>query len=349
MNKVLLFLAFLFCSNYSWGQIGGDNVYEFLNFSSAARITGLGGNLITIKDDDVSLAQANPALLNSSMHQAISFNHNFHLAGIQHGFVNYGHEIKAWKINVHGGIQYTSYGDFVGTNEFGNVTGNFKASEYAITMGASHQLYENLSIGANVKVISSQLEAYHSVGIATDLAAFYQDSSKSFSATLVVRNLGTQLSTYEEGRQESLPLDLQFGISKKLKYLPFRFSIIAHNLQRWNILYDDPNQEETTLLFGDDQSNSERSNTSIFFDNLFRHFIFNGEFLFGKTENFRLRVGYNHFRRKELSVENFRSLSGFSLGLGFKINRFRIDYGRSFYHIAGGVNHFSISTNLQSF
>ena len=349
MNKALLFLCSLFFPFLVLGQVGGDNIYEFLNLSSSARVTGLGGNLITIKDDDIALALANPSVLNPSMHQAISFNHNFHLAGIQHGFVNYGHQIKAWKINMHGGVQYTSYGKFKATNEQGNITGNFKAAEYAIILGAAHQLYENLSVGANLKFISSQFEGYNSTGFATDLAAFYQDSSKSFSATLVVKNLGLQLSAYEGSNKEKLPLDLQFGISKKLKYLPFRFSIIAHNIQRWNILYDDPNKEETTLLFGDEQGNAERSKTSIFFDNLFRHFIFNGEFLFGRKENFRLRIGYSHFQRKELSVENFRSLAGFSLGVGFKVNRFRIDYGRSFYHIAGGVNHFSISTNLREF
>ena len=59
-----------------------------------------------------------------------------------------------------------------------------------------------------------------------------------------------------------------------------------------------------------------------FFDNFFRHFVFNGEFLFGKTESFRLRLGYNHLRRKELSLENQFSLSGFSFGVGFKVSKF---------------------------
>ena len=66
-------------------------------------------------------------------------------------------------------------------------------------------------------------------------------------------------------------------------------------------------------------------------------------------ENFRLRVGYNHFMRKELSVDNFGSLAGFSLGGGIKVNRFRIDYGHTTFHLGGGLNQFSISTNLQEF
>ncbi|MEK7257168.1 MAG: hypothetical protein AAB316_20600, partial [Bacteroidota bacterium] len=84
-------------------------------------------------------------------------------------------------------------------------------------------------------------------------------------------------------------------------------------------------------------------------DNLARHLIFNGEFLMGKKENFRLRFGYNPLRKKELSVRNLRSLAGFSMGIGLKINRFRVEFGRSFVHLGAGANHFSISTNLKEF
>ncbi|HRJ16459.1 MAG TPA: hypothetical protein PLI34_15780, partial [Saprospiraceae bacterium] len=88
---------------------------------------------------------------------------------------------------------------------------------------------------------------------------------------------------------------------------------------------------------------------SLFVDNLFRHFIFNGELLIGQRESLRLRFGYNHFMRQELSVNNYRSLSGFTFGAGIRISRFRLDYGRNNYHLAGGMNHLSISTNLREF
>ena len=107
-------------------------------------------------------------------------------------------------------------------------------------------------------------------------------------------------------------------------------------------------REDNSILIGGGEP-EERSQFSINVDNFFRHLVFGGEFLFGKKDNFRVRVGYSHFQRKELSVSGFRSLAGFSFGLGLKISKFRIDYGRAFYHIAGGLNHFSISTNLQEF
>ncbi|MCP3931364.1 MAG: type IX secretion system protein PorQ [Bacteroidetes bacterium] len=344
MNKtiLILFSLFLMTENIE-GQIGGDNIYEFLNLSSSARVTAMGGNLITVRDDDVNLAFANPALLNPGMHQQLSFNHNFHLSDIQAGYATFGQYVAPWKTTFHGGVKYINYGSFDAFDEYEQDLGSFKAAEYAITIGAGREVYERLFIGANVKFISSQFESYHSTGLSGDIAAMYFDTSSNLGLTILFKNIGTQLSTYREGNDEPLPFEMQIGFSKKLKHLPFRFSVIYHHLDRWNILYEDPSTQETGFFIGQEQNEDNR------IDNFFRHFIFNGEFLLGEKENFRLRFGYNHFQRQELSIQSYRSLAGFSFGVGLKVNRFRIDYGHAFYHLAGGLNHFSISTNLNEF
>ncbi|MFN5885727.1 MAG: hypothetical protein ACK445_10335, partial [Bacteroidota bacterium] len=43
--------------------------------------------------------------------------------------------------------------------------------------------------------------------------------------------LGTQIKTYRAGNNETLPFNLQVGVSKKFAHAPFRFSLVAHNLQ----------------------------------------------------------------------------------------------------------------------
>ncbi len=344
----LSFFTFLFFStSLLLAQVGGDNVYEFLNLSPSARVTALGGNLITVNDDDIALAYANPAALNPQMHQQLSFNYNFHFAGIGHGFAGFGQHLEKWGTTFLGGIQYINYGDFNAADERGNLMGTFKASEYALTIGVGKELYERLSVGANLKFVSSQLETYNSIGLVGDLAAMFHDTASLFNATLLFKNIGTQFTTYTDGNAEPIPFEIQLGISKRLKYLPLRFSIIGHNLQRWNILYDDPNAVDEVFIIGDTTPSENRFGMGV--DNFFRHLIFNIELLFGKRENFRLRLGYNHFRRQELAVRNLRSFGGFSFGLGLKIKRFRIEYGRGLYHIAGGVNHLSIATNLKEF
>jgi len=349
MTKSLLtfFCGILTITLFAQAPIGGKNVYEFLNLSPSARVTALGGNLITVKDDDVALAFQNPSALNPSSSTQISFNNNFYVGGISNGYVAYGQYAKKLDISFHGGLEYITYGEFDAADEYGNITGTFKAAEYAFVAGASKQLYEKLSVGANLKFITSQFEAYNSVGMVADLGAFYQDTSGTFSLSLVLRNVGAQFSKYGEN-WEKVPFDLQIGLSKRLKHLPLRFSVIYHNLQRWNILYDDPNSEEAPSFLGDPDQSSENS-FNMFVDNFFRHLIFNAEFLLGKKENFRLRFGYDHFHKKEFSIDNYRSMSGFSLGFGFKINRFRIDYGYKFYSFAGGLNHIGIATSINEF
>jgi len=143
--------------------------------------------------------------------------------------------------------------------------------------------------------------------------------------------------------RKPLPFDLQLGFSKKLEHLPFRFSIIGHHLQEPYIRYDDPETDITTGIFGDQTFKSSFSKN---IDNFFRHIIFNGEFLIGKNENVRLRVGYDHLRNQELKTQTFTTLGGFSFGAGFNIKKIKIDYGVAKYHLAGSVNHISIRYDI---
>jgi hypothetical protein len=341
-------VLFLFVTYCAFGQFGGKEIFTFLNTPASARTTALGGYQIGVFDSDQNLALNNPAQLNEEMHQSLSFNHHFHYSGIQNGFASYAHHAKKINLTVHGGIQYINYGDFVLADDRGNVEGEFKASELALVVGGGRKINERMHVGANLKFVTSNLESYNSTGLVVDLGGTYQNADGSAIFSIVLKNMGGQLSTYYEGGEnEPVPFDLQFGISKRLKYLPFRFSVIAHNMHRWNLLYDSPISTEQATLIGEEQN--EPSAFSERVDNFFRHLVFNGEFLLGKAENFQLRFGYNHRRKKEMSVPNARSLAGFSMGFGFKVSHFKLDYGMGIHHIVGSVKHIGISTNLSRF
>lgn len=348
MNNIrnILLILFLFLHiQLSFAQIGGKNAFEFLNLPTSPRLTAMGGHLISVMDEDVSLTLSNPAALNEKMHNRLAFAHNFHFAGIQNGYVGYGRQLKKWDFNTHVGIQYINYGDFTYADQLGNKQDQFSVRETAFIVGASKKIAERLTAGANLKTIFSNPENYASFGMAADLGINYQNDSSNLVVAFVIKNIGYELTTYT-GTRFGMPLDIQIGISKKLRYLPFRFSVIAHQLHRANARYDDPSKESETDIFGEPIKKSAFS-TSV--DNLFRHLIFNGEFLLGKNQNLRLRAGYNHMRRKELSITTFRSLSGFSFGFGVKVNAFKLDYGVGYHHLAGATNHIGISTDLGSF
>ncbi|MBK8389834.1 MAG: type IX secretion system protein PorQ [Saprospiraceae bacterium] len=327
------------------GQIGGKNNFEFLSLPASARLTGLGGSLITIVDSDINLAMASPALLNEKMNGSIAFNHNFNFDGINNGHLAYGRKIEKWGINTQAAISYANYGEFIAADETGVQTGTFKANELAFTLGASKVLNEKITVGSNLKMAFSNLESYKASALLMDLGMVYSTQEGRVNIAAVIQNLGTELTTYN-GTRYGLPLNIQIGLSNKLKHMPLRFSVIFHQLQQWSIRYDDPNNRDNVDLLGQQIESSALSQAV---DNFFRHTIFNGEFLLGKNEGFVLRAGYNHLRRKELQISQFRSLGGFSLGVGLKIKQFRIDYGVGYFHLAGGTNHLSIATNLNNF
>jgi len=350
MRFLFILLCFFLVSTPALiGQNGGRSVFPVLQFAPSARVTGLGGTLITVSDGDLSLAAINPALLDSQMHQALTFNHRFHPGGIGYSHFAYSHHTQRSGMTWQFGIQHAGYGEFEGLDEFQNPLGPVNASETALYFGMSTPLYERLTIGANLRVVNSVMGSYTSWGLAGDVGAWYHSDEDRLSIGLVFRNAGTQLTTYVPGNRESMPLDIQLGLSQRLKYLPFRFSVTATNLQRWNLVFDNPNAVENTPLFGDEEDPSGQSAFGRQVDNFFRHLIFSGEFLFGQNENLRLRVAYNHLRRQELTVRDLRSLTGFSLGFGIKLARFRVGFGHEFFHLAGGATHFTFSTSFREF
>ena len=345
MKQLTLIALFVIWLQGVVAQIGGKDTYEFLNLPASSRITALGGHLISVQDEDVTLALSNPAALNDKMHNRISFSHNFHFADIQNGYVGYGRKVSKWGLNTHVGVQYISYGDFTYADILGQQNGTFTARESAFVLGASKKIAERITLGANLKGVFSSMESYSSTGIVADLGLNYAKDSSGLIITFLVKNIGAELSTYA-GTRYGTPLDVQIGISKKLKYLPFRISIIGHQLHKANVRYDDPANIGQTDIFGEEVKVNKFSQSV---DNVFRHIIINGEFLLGRNENLRLRAGYNHLRRKELSLTTYRSLAGFSLGFGIKVNAFKLDYGVGYHHIAGATNHVTISTDLGKF
>ncbi|MEO7174716.1 MAG: type IX secretion system protein PorQ [Saprospiraceae bacterium] len=346
-NSTLLTLFCLFAvlgSNFA--QSGGKQIFSFLNLPTSARLGGLGGYQVALQDDDITLAAFNPAALNQRMDQQMAFTYNAHLAKTKQGYAAYGQYSSKLKMTFHAGIQFMQYGSIPATDEFGEVYGSFKPAEWALHLGAAKSIGEKLTVGANLRFVQSNFEAYKASGLLADIGAVYS-FSQGFTGGLVVRNVGEVLSNYTDGNSENTPIDIQLGISKKLNHLPFRFGIVAHQLQRWDVSYDDPIPDDDIQFL--DESSKGPSDFGKFTNTFFKHFIINGEFLLGKNEGFRLRFAYNHLRHSELKVPQLRGLGGFSLGTGIKISKFNFDYGISFYHPAGAMHQFTLATNLHRF
>jgi hypothetical protein len=345
MHKfLLLFVIFLMAYIGLEAQAGGRGSFRFLHLPMSARTTALGGLHVSSAHNDASIAAMNPALLDADMHSRLSFNHQFYFAGVQHGYFSYAHHHARTNMTFHTGFQFVSYGELRQFDEFEQDFGTFKAGEYAWYIGASKTIYERLRVGLNVKMINSAIENYSSFGIGTDLAALYHVEEDRLQIGFVISNLGAVLSRYNKDIRQHMPYDVRLGLTKRLPKAPFSVSVTAHHLHRWNLLYENPELDNNNLF-----EPRETKKRFDWLENTFRHLNFATEIFIGKKENFIIRVGYNHMRRRDMTVQGFRSIAGVSGGFGLRIKKFTIDYGFGTYHLAGSAHHFSISTNLSSF
>lgn len=328
-------------------QFGGENIFSFLYLSPSASLTALGENSVAHEALDPSYAWFNPAALNEKYsHQSISFQHQFLFQGIQNGYAGYAHHFKKISSTFHAGIKYADYGEFDETDELGNAFGVFSANELSAVIGVSHLVNERIRVGLNTKFIGSYLGSYSSTGIAFDLGGQYFDEEKKLVIGVAIQNTGFQLSSYTPDYRGKMPVNLAVGVTKQLEHVPFRIGILAHSLHNPDMRYVSP-YSFTQSLFGEPENTG--SPAGKFIDNVFRHLIISGEFLFGQNENFNIRLAYNHLRKKEMQVLDYRSLSGFSGGIGVRMNRLKFDYSYSVYHLAGGTHHLGITTNIKNF
>ena len=342
MIRALVITVFLWLFGQAgMAQKGGESTYSFLGLTNSARVAALGGEVVSIADDDLNLAFHNPALLSAGMHSHLSLNYVNYFAGVNYGYASYSHSAGTLG-NFAAGMHYVNYGIFDRTDELGVSHGTFRASEYALNLIYSRSFLDSaLTAGVNVKPIFSSLEQYTSFGLAMDLGVTYYLSGSLTTFGLVLKNVGLQLTSYS-GTREALPFEIQAGVTQGLAHAPFRFTVTFQHLERWDLSYT---QEDESLSFT--ESVQQSSGFDSFADNLMRHVVLGTEFLLGK--NFHIDLGYNYKRRKEMQVNSSPGMVGFSLGFGFRVSKFHMAFGRSSYHLAGGTSHFSLTTNLSEF
>jgi hypothetical protein len=195
-----------------------------------------------------------------------------------------------------------------------------------------------IHFGTSAKLISSNLERYNSLGGAIDIGALFIDESNDVNWALVVRNIGTQFTTYS-GLQEKLPLEIIFGVSQQVENVPIRWHLTLENLQQWNIAFSNPARAVGSI---DGGSTPEKVSG---INNALRHVILGVE-LFPK-KSFNLRIGYNFRRGEELSIIEQRTFAGISLGFGLKFNNLKFNYSYSRYTLAGNTSLFGLTINFQ--
>ncbi|MFT4660130.1 MAG: hypothetical protein ACI8XB_000388 [Patiriisocius sp.] len=343
MRKLFAVTFLLLLALPSIAQYGGTAGYQFINLPNSARNAALGGRIISIMDNDLNLALSMPAMLDSTDHDQVVFNYTGYLSDINYGTVGYAKYIPE-VATFAASLQYISYGEIAETDVSGQEIGSLSSGEYMLSLGAGRQLDEAFSVGSNVKVILSNLAEYNASAVALDLSGAYRSKDTFFSAGLLVRNIGFNISNYTENGDLSVPFGIDLGLTRKLAKSPLRFSVNFENLQKWDLTFTDPaDLNQVDPLTGQVIELPEESTL----EKGMRHVILGSEFIL--SENFHLRFGYNFRRRAELRLEQKPATSGISWGLGLRISKFKLNYGRATYNQAGSTNHISMTVRLSDF
>ena len=322
-----------------YAQLGGESTYQFLNLVSSPRQAALGGKVITNFDYDVVGGLYNPAAINVEMDNQLALNYSSYLGGISYGTAAYAYTWDRHVQTFHIGMTYINYGTFDGYDQSGNSTGTFTGNEAALSFGCAYQVRcSDFCLGANGKIITSSLEQYSSIGGAVDIAAMYINERLDFHAALVVRNLGTQFTTYA-GMQEKLPLEINFGMSQTLENVPIRWHLTFENLQQWPIGESNPARATTDL---DGNQTQEKVG---FLNETLRHTIIGAELF--PDRGFSIRAGYNFRRAEELRIVDQRNFSGLSFGIGIKLNKMRFSYSHARYSGASNTSFFGLQIDLR--
>ena len=312
----------------------GKSSFDVLNLPVSSHINALGGNNISVVEEDVTVIYHNPALLGQEMDKLAAVNYMRYVAGINLGGASYAQAVRrhgAWAV----GLQYAGYGKMQQADATGVITGTFAPKDLVVSGLYSHDITNSLRGGIHAKLLYSSYESYSAVAMFFDLGINYYNVNRNLSLSLVLKNLGGQLKKYDT-QSIVMPWDIQLGVSKTLRHAPFRFSMTVQHLTKWHLPFEKIDHDTGELIVKDN-----------FASNLFRHLVFGIDYI--PNRNFYLALGYDYKRKGDMAVAGRRVLSGFTAGAGVRVKMFGIDISMAQHHANGFTFMANFTMNISQF
>lgn len=293
--------------------------YSFLDIPVSSHAYTLGGVNTAVIDNDIMLADQNPALIGPEIGIQAAAAYMHYMGDGNFGGVKFGMaagERGAWAV----GIRYLNYGAFDGYLPDGTSTGSFTPADIVFEGTYSHDITDRLRGGISYRMIYSNYEQFSAFAMAVDLGINYYNEEKDLSLSAVLTNMGGQVKRFDSVYNR-LPFDLRLGYMQTLGNSPFQISINAWNLTRWKLPY---------YLHDKNDPDKRQEQKSGFFSDLFRHLVFGLQY--APSEKFHIGVGYNYKTRTDMSSYQRNFLSGFSLGAGLRISSFGVGVSYAMPH-----------------
>lgn len=292
-----------------------QTAYNFLRLPVSAHAAALGGDNITIDDDDASLIFHNPSLINNASDNSINLNFMTYMEGARTAsaaYVRRAGDRATWGAAA----QFMDYGSMKETDYTGEVLGDFSAKDIAVSGTLAYALSSTVAGGITARIISSHIAGYSSLGVGVDLGLNYFNDESLWSLSAVAKNLGGQVKAYDD-EFSRIPLDLQIGVSKRLQGSPLRLSGTLTRLNDWS-------------------------------DGLGRHLTIGADLIL--SQSIYLAAGYNFRRKHQMAISDDEGTSahgaGLSLGAGLQLERFKLHMAYARYHVSASSLLASISYSL---
>ena len=280
-----------------------QTAYNFLRLPVSAHAAALGGDNITLIEDDASLIFSNPALLSSVSDKTIALNYMNYMKGANTASASFNRNIKE-RASVGISGQFLDYGKMKETTQEGQVIGEFSAKDIALAGYFSYMLSDKIAGGITAKFITSYLGDYNSIAMGVDLGVNYYNGDRGWSVSMVVKNLGGQLKAYED-HYDHMPIDVQVGVTKRFTHTPFRVSATLIDLNHWNYRF-------------------------------INHAVVGLDALL--SDQIWIGAGYNFRRADEMKINSgdgeSSHMAGLSFGAGLNMDRFKINLAYGKYHVS---------------
>lgn len=293
----------------------GATAYAFVQVPASAHAAALGGENITIIEDDPALVYHNPALLASVSDNTIGAHYMNYMGGQHTAGATYSRVLRK-RCSVAGALLYTNYGSMIETDEAGAELGTFSANDIAIAGTISYMFNDHWAGGATVKWLASFIGGYNSMAVGVDFGLNYYDAEHEWSVSAVAKNLGGQIKAYDEV-YESMPIDVQVGVSKRFKALPVRVSLTWTDLTHWHYAF-------------------------------FRHLAIGVDA--NLSRQIWVGMGYNFRRGNEMTVGQGEDAgshgAGLSVGGGINMRQFSLSMAYTKYHVATSALLFNVAYRL---
>lgn len=316
MLKAILAIFMMLLATTAVAQNESRTEYNFLRLPVSAHAAALGGDNITVIDDDEALMFSNPALLTSVTDKTINLNYMNYMSGVNTASASFNRVVNdraVWAVSG----QYLDYGDMKEVNADNVQIGEFSAKDISLAGYFSYLLTDRLAGGITAKFITSHIADYNSIGFCVDLGVNYYDDDLEWSLSLVMKNLGGELKAYDE-EYGKMPFDIQVGASKRFTGTPFRVHATLVDL----------NHPQYKFI---------------------NHLVIGAEALLGN--NFWIGGGYNFRRANEMKItdssdDESSHGAGLSLGTGLTLSRFKVGVSYGKYHVSSSSVVISLAYSL---